>query len=97
MAKALVVYDSEIDHTEKMAKAIGERIGGASNLEMTKESLRIFRSNSSAFPLGTQEHMLNSYFLIGPGLAGPVPGLVGPLPGFPGWVLDFITLTSFQS
>jgi len=26
MAKALVVYDSEIDHTEKMAKAIGARI-----------------------------------------------------------------------
>jgi len=50
MAKALVVYDSEIDHTEKMAKAIGERIGGASNLEMTKESLRIFSEQLFRLP-----------------------------------------------
>ena len=50
MAKALVVYDSEIDHTEKMAKAIGERIGRASNLEMTKESLRIFSEQLFRLP-----------------------------------------------
>jgi len=50
MAKALVAHDSETDHNKKMVKAIGERIGGASNLEMTEESLRIFSEQLFRFP-----------------------------------------------